>query len=146
MLGTINMDTVFKKGDRVFDYRYGWGKIVHMDFTEFAIGVQFDVRGTQSGLSTYTKDGRWNRISSPTLSFTEYTLEGFSQERPEELPNKGDVVWVKDFHDEEWQISFFVRKEGGFYVCTRYNPESEYYLQVWDQLTTKKPYTNESSI
>ena len=97
-------ELVFKKGDRVFDYRYGWGKIVHMDFTEFPIGVQFDVRGTQCGVSTYTEDGRWNRISLPTLSFTEYTLEGFSQERPEKLPNKGDVVWVRDHEKDFWII------------------------------------------
>ncbi len=134
-------ELVFKKGDRVFDYRYGWGKIVHMDFTEFPIGVQFDVRGTQCGVSTYTEDGRWNRISLPTLSFTEYTLEGFSQERPEKLPELGGVVWGKSNLNNDWSIGHFLGKQNASYKISSMPIAASYWLA--NHITTKNPYLNE---
>lgn len=133
------METIFKKGDRVFCIMYGWGTIIEIEEGLYPIVVQFDC----NVINTYTKDGSVTESGKPSLSFTEYTLEGFSQERPEELPKKGDVVWVRDNNDEAWQVSIFLKKEGIFYLCTRYDPEIESYVQCWDQLTTKKPYKNE---
>jgi len=54
----------------------------------------------------------------PTLSFTEYTLKGFSQERPEELPNYGDIIWVRDSKSEKWRISHFIKKEDNKYYAS----------------------------
>lgn len=136
------METIFKEGDRVFHYHYGWGTIKSISYDDRAIypvPVNFDT----SDSTWFTCDGRELDCEKPSLSFTEYTLEGFSQERPEELPKKGDVVWVRDNNDEAWQVSIFFKKEGMFYLCTRYDPEIESYVQCWDQLTTKNPYKNE---
>ena len=72
---------IFKVGDRVFDYAYGWGKII--DITEdvwYPIEVMFD--GEIDNV-LYTEEGK-RRLeeNAPVLSFTEYTLQGFSQEKP----------------------------------------------------------------
>lgn len=77
------MKTIFKKGDRVFDIRFGWGKVVYKDKEIlFPIGVQFDDDDDSQEIVFYTNDGK-NMPSDklPLLSFTEYTLQGFSQER-----------------------------------------------------------------
>lgn len=73
----------FEKGDRVFDIRFGWGKVVddNMAFL-FPIGIQFDDDDSQEVI-VYTDDGKLSLgEESPLLSFTEYTLQGFSQEKP----------------------------------------------------------------
>lgn len=73
------MKTIFKVGDKVYDYQYGWGKIFDIDKRlNYPIKVGF---GNLSPIS-YTKDGSEWTCKKPTLSFTEYTLQGFSQERP----------------------------------------------------------------
>jgi hypothetical protein len=64
----------FNPGDRVFDIRYGWG-VVNVGFTSSTITVYFeDVEVTTS----YDI-----RFASRILSFTEYTLDGHSLEKPE---------------------------------------------------------------
>jgi hypothetical protein len=75
---------IFKKGDKVYDHAYGWGEVL-------------DTFG-RGNVEIIVKDGKAAFLSEATLSFTEYTLNGFSQERPKEpLPfNKGDVVYVCD--------------------------------------------------
>jgi hypothetical protein len=71
---------IFKVGDRVFDAAFGWGEVTGYETnSSFPVGVFFDIGEHDS----YTRDGRLTENSIPTLSFTEYTLEGFSQERPE---------------------------------------------------------------
>jgi hypothetical protein len=136
------METIFKKGDKVFCLQLGgWGEVIkeeNPELTPFTIRCSFPI-----GKASFTWDGRFYEEAPSTLSFTEYTLEGFNQERPEELPKKGDVVWVRDNNDEAWQVSIFLKKQGIFYLCTRYDPEIESYVQCWDQLTTKNPYKNE---
>lgn len=133
------METIFKLGDRVFCYNLGgWGKVIKIfnDDNPFPIYCSFDL-----GNSNFTKDGRFYTDGPPILSFTEYKLEGFSQERPEELPKIGDVVWVRDDVDEGWRVSHFFGKKGNFYVA------SLYYLDpsppTWKEMTTKNPYANE---
>ena len=72
----------FEKGDRVFDYLKGWGEIVHL-YTdnweevndEYTVCVvKFD---SSEELEHFTK-----YLATKTLSFTEYTLQGFSPKRP----------------------------------------------------------------
>ena len=73
----------FEKGDRVFDIRFGWGKVVDDNRAcLFPIGIQFDDDDSQEVI-VYTDDGKLSLgEESPLLSFTEYTLQGFSQEKP----------------------------------------------------------------
>ena len=82
---------IFKKGDKVFDYLFGWGNVVEVrdDNNRFPLRVQF-----KKGIAGYTFDGRFYEDSPQTLSFTEYTINGFSQERPVELPEIGKRSWL----------------------------------------------------
>ena len=72
----------FEKGDRVFDYLKGWGEIVHtysdnweeVDDNYTVCVVRFE---SSEELEHFTK-----YLATKTLSFTEYTLKGFTQERP----------------------------------------------------------------
>ena len=73
---------IFKKGDRVFDYLKGWGEIVHLysdnweevDDNYTVCVVKFD---SSEELQHFTK-----YLATKTLSFTEYSLQGFTQEKP----------------------------------------------------------------
>lgn len=149
MLGIINMETVFKKGDRVYDAMLGWGEIIDFNYLKRYFNVLFD-----TGTSIYyCEDGALydyeNRNQfKPTLSFTEYTLEGFSQEWPEELPNIGDVVWVRDHDKDFWIVSHFIKKVDNKYIVSNNNPFTYSYTEYdeWNFMTTKNPYTNEGSI
>jgi hypothetical protein len=77
---------IFKIQDRVFDALYGWGEVINCDgYGSFPVIVYFD----KGNKSWYTLDGRVYLESNPTLSFTEYTLEGFSQERQIKFPCTG---------------------------------------------------------
>lgn len=73
---------VFQIGDRVFDIRYGWGKVtICADTILYPIGVQFDEDDSQEVI-LYTEDGKGHLgDNKPVLSFTEYTLKGFSHKR-----------------------------------------------------------------
>ena len=87
---------MFKVGDRVFNYQYGWGTI-NEELTKYIL-VLFD--NCKSVSIPFAKDGKeTSRSERPTLSFTEYTLEGFSQERPRPLevpiPLKVENVDIK---------------------------------------------------
>ena len=85
---------IFKIEDKVFDYAYGWGYVYDISDEEWGVYVTFEGEQVR-----YNKFGRVNGCSfDNTLSFTEYTLEGFSQVRPKEpLPFKvGDVCYVCD--------------------------------------------------
>ena len=72
----------FEKGDRVFHYLKGWGEIVHtysdnweeVDDNYTVCVVRFE---SSEELEHFTK-----YLATKTLCFTEYTLQGFSQEKP----------------------------------------------------------------
>lgn len=76
------MKTIFKKGDRVFDIRFGWGtvkEVLDTLYHNYPIIVFFDNIGN---VITYASDGSFGAGMPQMLSFTEYTLQGFSQKRP----------------------------------------------------------------
>lgn len=79
------MKTLFEKGDEVFDIFYGWGEITNIiedesEFEEYPIRVNFPKKGV---ILSYMKNGKFEANDNfPRLSFTEYTLEGFSEIRP----------------------------------------------------------------
>jgi hypothetical protein len=133
-----NKKSVFEVGDKVYDYLFGWGVVidVYNGYSDYPVQVEYN-----SINARYTLDGRYFDRISPTLSFTEYTLEEFSQERPEELPEKGQIVWVRDDEDDSWLISHFIRKDNDGYYCTdAVGVDSESFGLHWDQITTKNPY------
>ena len=90
------METIFKVGDRVFHYLKGWGEIVHtysdnweeVDDNYTVCVVKFD---SSEELEHFTK-----YLATKMLSFTEYTLQGFTQEKPvnyEEYVGKWGKFW-----------------------------------------------------
>ena len=97
-------NTVFKVGDRVFHINYGWGEITDIvRSTMFPLYVKFDL-----GTLTFTMTGKESAKSKrEMLSFTEYTLQGFSQERPIALPEVGELCLVRDYNDERWGLEIF---------------------------------------
>ena len=131
----------FKKGDRVFDIMYGWGNVINIEgYDRFCVEVLFDDNLKRSYLfdALYPSEGGYPR---PVLSFTEYKLEGFTRERPEELPEKGDVVWLRDTEDEPWRIGHFhFKMKDKFYASIYFDDPNPPY---WKFLTTKNPYENE---
>lgn len=102
------METVFKIGDKVFDYNYGWGEVVKfVDFGFFI--VKFKDRNVG-----YDPNGGRPNSNVPILSFTEYTLQGFSQERPidyNDYIGKWGKFW-RDDADEYRLISKLRRFDG----------------------------------
>lgn len=86
------MKTIFKTGDKVFDYRYGWGLVTDGPDEDNLIAVKFI-----TDENTYYSDGTWDlNCVAPSLSFTEYTLKGFSQERPCKDPEIGSLCLFSD--------------------------------------------------
>ena len=75
---------IFKVGDRVFDHRLGWGEVTYVysikkvkdAYNSFNCEVKFD-KYTDEKPFIYTDHG-----ALTALSFTEYTLQGFTQEKP----------------------------------------------------------------
>lgn len=97
--------TVFKKGDKVFHIEYGWGEVIEIrNVDSFPVVVNFNnehIRFSNKGTEFFED-------KMPLLSFTEYTLQGFSQERPMEFPEAGEEVMVSD-NLTEWYIYEFVK-------------------------------------
>ena len=87
---------IFKKGDRVFDIRFGWGtvkEVLDTSYHNYPIMVFFDNIGN---VITYASDGSFGAGMPQMLSFTEYTLQGFTQEKPvnyEEYVGKWGKFW-----------------------------------------------------
>jgi hypothetical protein len=87
------METVFKVGDKVYHAKYGWG--IFTDSTRSFIRVEFT-----NTVQYFEKDDK-------LLSFTEYTLQGFSQERPIVLPEVGELCLMRDLDNEVWTAVIF---------------------------------------
>lgn len=134
---------IFKKGDKVFHYHYGWGTIKKTSYDlveDYPLTINFGKQGD----FCFTDDGRELFCEKPSLSFTEYTLEGFSQERPEVIPKKGDIVWSRDDKDDRYDINHFIHKIENAkypYVCSPDNDEEN--IKAFKFITTINPYTNE---
>ena len=83
----------FEKGDRVFHYLKGWGEIVHLysdnweevDDNYTVCVVRFE---SSEEIIHFTK-----YLATKMLSFTEYTLKGFTQER---LTEQTEVLGLRD--------------------------------------------------
>jgi hypothetical protein len=137
------MEQIFKLGDKVFHYEFGgWGEVIeehNINKNPFPVVCRFP-----AGTASFTWDGRFYEQYSPTLSFTEYTLEGFSQERPEPSPNIGDIVWVRNEFPSEWEIGYFFKKEGNTYY-TSASKNSQGWRSAGIEIRTTNPYENKES-
>lgn len=97
------METVFKVGDKVYCCIHGHGVVKSVDHNEsYPLFVDFGY-----DTNNYTFDGKLYEDCKPTLSFTEYTLQGFSQERPIILPEVGELCLVRDSDNEIWTAVIF---------------------------------------
>ena len=99
------MKEIFKVGDRIFHIQYGWGEVLEEINCYGNLKITFDKEVPQ-----------WCFIDKSFISFTEYTLQGFSQERPIVLPEVGELCLVKDEKHELWIAKRFIS----------YNPEKAY--------------------
>ena len=84
---------IFKVGDKVFDFKYGWGFV-------YDARCPIIVRFSEYTVSYAKKDLK-------TLSFTEYTLQGFTQERPILFPEVGELCLVRDSKTAVWKLRHF---------------------------------------
>ena len=98
------METVFKEGDKVYCVVNGHGFVKEIKCkADYPVYVEF----TNDDSDQYTYDGRLYMDSLPTLSFTEYSLQGFSQERQIELPEVGELCLVRDYDEDTWRAVKF---------------------------------------
>ena len=105
---------IFKVGDKVYCVMHGHGVVVGIE-ENLDYPVRVDVEN-ESDIG-YTYDGRYSRDFAPTLSFTEYTLQGFTQEKPVELPKVGELCLVRDFNDDTWLVREFAEYRHGLFIC-----------------------------
>jgi hypothetical protein len=119
--------TIFKLKDVVYVTSFGWGIVIDAGCStlEGWVGIE-------------TNSGRIIHVDTYLVSFTEYTLDGFSQDRPEDLPNEGDIVWVKDEDDEFWQIGHFYKKVDNRYLISSGRPGG--WSIMGTKMTTTNPY------
>ena len=130
--------SIFKKGDKVFDYRFGWGIVDFIvESSLYPMNVTF---GEYSDV--YNLEGRAYKDLPIVLSFTEYTLDGFSQERPEEFPKKGQIVWGRNEFPSEWHIGYFFEKRGDKYLMNSHPNPNGWHSEVIE-ITTENPYKDE---
>ena len=115
--------SIFKVGDKVYHIEYGWGVVIKNDNgISFPILVEF----ASDLICSFTLDGRESTESkSSTLSFTEYTLQGFSQERPIELPQAGELCLVRDYNDDTWLAREFAEYRNGLFICQAVHGQGE---------------------
>lgn len=94
---------IFKVGDKVYCIVFGWGVVNKVRFDgDYPIEVRFD-----NDYFCYTRNGCYIDTGKPTLSFTEYTLQGFTQERPIMLPEFGELCLVKQENEYQWSTGKF---------------------------------------
>lgn len=95
------MEAIYKVGDRVYHIMFGWGIINRI--VDIHLEIKFDKHSNiEEGplVLHFNLDGKYFFDDLvPTLSFTEYTLQGFSQLRPRKQPKLGSLCLFAD--DEE---------------------------------------------
>ena len=102
-------EQIFKKGDTVY-----WGQLKG-EVTEYNdVDYPLKVIFKNGRNDFFTFDGRYDEEYPKVISFTPYTLEGFSQERPCELED-GDPVWVRNGDYDGWFAAVFKGYDKGLY-------------------------------
>jgi hypothetical protein len=112
------MKQIFEVGQEVFDYSYGWGKVLSIDTNTNTLTVEFKDEDKHNFYKNYDSDGCLNYLAKdPILSTTEYTLNNFSQKKQFPM-NKSIGKWAK-FWDSDKNSFAISRFEG-------YVPNSDY--------------------
>jgi hypothetical protein len=107
----------FEIGDKVFDIRYGWGEVesFEVELGWENVEIRFD-----NSLISYTVSGP-GEIGDELclLSFTEYTLNGFTSEKPIDY-SKFVGKWGKFWNDDEAKciISRLGKYDGNWFILT----------------------------
>ena len=130
------MKPVFEIGDRLYSCIYGWCVVgeVNEPNQEYRLKVESTGLLIVSSFENSVKH----------FSYKEYKLNGFTLEKPEELPEYGQIVWVRDEENENWSITHFIKYDdtdeddqlypykvsdncdpdnpAGYTFCTKFNP------------------------
>lgn len=115
--------TPFKAGDKVFHHLYGgWGTVCSV--ANEAVEVVFD-------------DNIHSYINWRELSFTEYTLQGFSQERPKPDIKKGQLIYVRDGRGV-WKMRHFSHYDENGVACFNYQ-KKEGQCTTWPEYSLTNP-------
>ena len=138
---------IFKVGDKVFDIRYGWGIVEYLYTIDWEkAGPEFLVCkvdfNNEEEPYIYTK-----KSATQMLSFTEYTLQGFSQERAinyEEYIGKWGKFWdvtkhsgiqnmvighLSDYNENDIEgFPFACEETGGYY--TNFEPLTKEQIKI----------------
>ena len=130
------MERIFEIGDKVFDIRYGWGEVEsfenELDF-EF-IEVKFE-----DSLISYTLSGpEYYNDELCLLSFTEYTLNGFTKDKPldySKFMGKWGMFWNDDKEEyiigklESYDGKWFVSESSPIPLYKNFKPLTEYQIK-----------------
>lgn len=125
---------MFKLNQKVY-----WGqlegeviKICNGDI--YPISVEF----SNGEADYFTTDGRFQLGFPPVLSFTPYTLDGFSQE---EKIEQGTIVYFRDDESKLWNIGYYdTFKDGRHHVF--YNQQKSGKSNSFKFVTTENPLVN----
>lgn len=130
------MKKPIKSGDRLYHILYGWGEVEKISSENFGTTVFQDHK-----YSCFLDD---KHKYENLLSFKEYTIVGLTLDRDQELPNVGEIVWVRNHELEDWVIAHFVTKVGEYYAVSNTIPISNNFLECnctyYNELTTTNPY------
>lgn len=135
------MNTIFKVGDKVYHYNYGWGEVIEIDCqSAYKVLVLFKIRSVP-----FTEEGKFSVCDEfPTLSFTKYDFVngGFSQVRP--LPNieRNQLIYVKMYKEGEWCMRYFSHfNENGLVSCFNNQEKSTDgdYTSTWNFYSIENP-------
>ena len=102
------METVFKKGMKVYDYIYGKGEVIEVQNYQYVDNILLVKFSNRKEPIKYSLDGRLinyktcggdldseNIATNPTLSISPCTLEGFEQKAP--APTYEEIVRGKNY-------------------------------------------------
>lgn len=121
---------IFRENDKVYHMQYGWGTVTSVTkeskIDVYCVDVEFE-----NNSASFTEDGKeFDEDWVATLSFTEYTLDGFSQKRPIELPEKGEPILVKNNNHDEWFLAYFEKEEEGYFIAKHPKLVEERWLHI----------------
>ena len=127
-----------KVGDRVWDIRFGWGKIIEVDkdiLDPYAIKVKFD----NEEMTYYDADGYYNvNDINPTLFWNEFEIPEEVFKRPLPKLEIDTKVLVKNNGDEKWNKKHFAgwtddgRIKCWFGGCTSWSTYGKKYHTIWN--------------
>ena len=136
------MKTTFKVNQKVFDYSYGWGRIVSIEETSDKSNEPvITVRFVEDTYIHYDLEGRHVRLnyniirdrsSNPVLATEEYTLYGFTQEPKEdysEYIGKWGKFWNYDSGNDILISTLYFYNTGNDYKFITNNDEAYEYFE-----------------